>query len=57
MQFATDCRARALVWLEIANQSTEFKDQSFQMAQCWLALALMEDVLNQPLDDEPKSRI
>ena len=57
MQFATDCRSRALVWLEIANQSTELKDQSFQMAQWWLALALMEDVLNQPLDDGPKSRI
>jgi hypothetical protein len=39
MQFSDDCRSRALVLMEIANESPKFKEQALVLAETWLTLA------------------
>ena len=39
MQFSDDCRSRALVLMEIANESPRFKEQALALAESWLTLA------------------
>jgi hypothetical protein len=39
MQFSDDCRSRALVLMEIANESPRFKGQALALAESWLTLA------------------
>ena len=39
MQFSDDCRSRALVLIEIANESPKFKEQALALAESWLTLA------------------
>jgi hypothetical protein len=54
MTFAAECRARALIWQEVAERSIEFKEQSFDIAQSWLTLAAIEDLLNRMANDRAK---
>jgi hypothetical protein len=39
MQFSDDCRSRALVLIEIANESPKCKEQALALAESWLTLA------------------
>jgi hypothetical protein len=39
MQFSDDCRGRALVLIEIANESPKCKEQALALAESWLTLA------------------
>jgi hypothetical protein len=45
MQFSDDCRSRALVLMEIANESPTFKEQALALAiaESWLTLANITD--------------
>jgi hypothetical protein len=45
MQFADDCRHKALALLETANEGQEDKDQATDLARTWLVIALMEDMI------------
>jgi hypothetical protein len=45
MQHSNDCRERALVCLAISSESTQFKDQTLAIAQMWLTLAAIEDMI------------
>jgi hypothetical protein len=39
-----DHRTRALIWLEIAERSTAFKEQAAKLAKDWLMLAHLEEL-------------
>jgi len=54
MQFATECRERALVLMEIAKETPEFKDRFLAVAQLWLTLAALEDQINVSVDQSHK---
>lgn len=54
MQFATECRERALVLMEIAKETPEFKDRFLAVAQLWLTLAALEDQINVSVDQAHK---
>ena len=43
MQFSDDCRSRALVLMEIANEFPRFKEQALALAESWLTLANITD--------------
>jgi hypothetical protein len=45
MQHANDCRERALVYLAISSESTQFKGHALAIAQMWLTLAAVEDMI------------
>jgi len=45
MQHANDCRERALVYLAISSESTQFKDHALAVAQMWLNFAAIEDMI------------
>jgi hypothetical protein len=45
MQFANDCRQKALVLLENVNKTQEDKDRAASLAHSWLMLAILEDVI------------
>jgi hypothetical protein len=46
MQLADNCRTRALVLMEIAKETPEFKNRLFAVAQMWLCLAALVDQSN-----------
>ena len=48
MQFSDDCRSRALVLMEIANESPRFKEQTLALAESWLTLANITDSVSNP---------
>ena len=50
MQFATECRERALVLTEMAKEAPEFKGRLLVVAQLWLTLATLEDQINISVD-------
>ena len=54
MQFATECRGRALVLTEMAKQAPEFRDRLLVVAQLWLTLATLEDQINVGADHAHK---
>jgi hypothetical protein len=56
MQFATDCRRRALVLKEMAKEAEapEFKGQLLAVAESWLTLAALEDQINASVDQAHK---
>jgi hypothetical protein len=45
MNGPSDYRTRALIWLEIAERSPAFKEQASVLAQDWLTMAYLEDML------------
>ena len=51
MQFSDDCRSRALVLMEIANKSPRFKEQALALAESWLTLANITDLLTGLIQD------
>jgi hypothetical protein len=55
MQFATECRGRALVLMEMAEEVPEFKDRLLFVAELWLTLAAQEDQINTGADQFHKS--
>ena len=54
MQFATDCRMRAIVLMEMAKEAPEFKGQLLAVAESWLTLAALEDQINASVDQAHK---
>ena len=54
MQFATDCRMRAIVLMEMAKEAPEFKGQLLAVAESWLTLAVLEDQINASVDQAHK---
>lgn len=54
MQFATECRERASVLTEMAEQAPEFKVRLLVVAQMWLTLATLEDQINVSVDQVGK---
>src|SRR5471032_1791042 len=57
MQFATECRGRALVLMEMAKEVPEFKDRLLFVAELWLELAALEDQINASADQFHKSNL
>lgn len=45
MRIESHCRERALLLLQIADKSVEFKEQAAFLAQSWLVVATLEDQL------------
>jgi hypothetical protein len=45
MQFADDCRQKALAHLETANEGQGDKDHAADLARTWLVIALIEDMI------------
>ena len=45
MQHSDDCRERALMWLAISSESTEFEAQGLAVAQMSLTLAAIQDMI------------
>jgi hypothetical protein len=48
MLLAHDMRERALVLLQISNESVEFKEHAAYVAVLWLTLAALEDRFRHP---------
>jgi hypothetical protein len=57
MQFATDCRERALVLMDAAKQAPKFKDRLLAVSQLWLTLAALEDQINASVDQAHKLKL
>ena len=57
MQFATECRGRALLLREMAKEVREFKDRLLFVAELWLTLAALEDQINAGVDQFSKSNL
>ena len=55
MQFASECRDRALILIEIAKEAPEFEDRLLALAQSWLTLAALEDLINGGVGQADKS--
>ena len=55
MQLASNCRTRALVLMEIAKETPEFKNQLLVVAKMWLWLADLIDKCNTGVEEGDKS--
>jgi hypothetical protein len=45
MPIKTDCRMRALLLLQVAYETKYFKKETVHVANMWLSIAMLEDML------------
>lgn len=46
MDFADECRRRALIFMEIGRETPDFEPQALFIAEQWLILAAIEEMAN-----------
>ena len=55
MKLADDCRRRALILMQIASEAPDFEAHALFVAEQWLALAAIEEIVHGRVTSDSQS--